>query len=127
MDFDHPDRPSIMQDFLQALGAEAVAYPYQTECCGSYLSVNAPEKTQAVAGTVLQAAARAGASWLVTSCPTCLYNLQLAAPALAASTRYAPVKVVYFTQLLAHALGLDGELGEAAAALPEIIAMAEVN
>ena len=121
MEFDDPDRPVIMGEFLQALGAETVSHPFQTECCGSYLSVSSGDKTQEAATAVLRSAARAGAQWLVTSCPTCLYNLELAAASLD-----EPPRLVYFTQLLAHALGQDAHLGEDGGTLPKNV-MAEVN
>ena len=52
-------------------------------------------------GAVLEDAAQMGAGLLVTACPLCLYNLTKNAPA----GRELPV--VYFTQLLAQALGVD--------------------
>ncbi len=114
MAFDHPDNPVIMGDLLQALGAQAISYPYQTECCGSYLSVSSSDSTREAASAVLRSAQRAGAQWLVTSCPTCLYNLELAAESLD-----EPPRLVYFTQLLAHALGCDAQLGDDDGQLPK--------
>ena len=40
---DDPENPAIIEDFISALGAEPVNYPYRTECCGSYLSVSSPD------------------------------------------------------------------------------------
>ena len=34
MAFDDPENPKIMEDFIRAIGAEPVIYPYRNECCG---------------------------------------------------------------------------------------------
>ena len=39
MAFDNPENPTIMEDFIRALGAEPVVYPYRNECCGGYISL----------------------------------------------------------------------------------------
>ena len=39
MAFDDPENPTIMEDFIRALGAEPVIYPYRNECCGGYISL----------------------------------------------------------------------------------------
>ena len=45
MSFDNPENPTIMEDFIRALGAEPVVYPYRNECCGGY---NFPERKRNV-------------------------------------------------------------------------------
>ncbi len=37
--FDNPENPTCMDDLVAALGAEPVAWPYKTECCGASLSM----------------------------------------------------------------------------------------
>ena len=34
MAFDDPENPTILEDFIRALGAEPAVYPYRNECCG---------------------------------------------------------------------------------------------
>lgn len=97
MAFDDPEAPTIFEDYLRALGAEPVDFPLKTECCGAFVSLHQGNLDAAAA--VARSAATAKADLVVTSCPTCSYNLERAAPQL---------PVVYFTQLLALALGLDG-------------------
>ena len=110
MEFDDPENPAIFENFIAALGAEPVKYPFRTECCGAYLSVGAEDQTGAAAASVLQSAARSGADMIVTSCPTCLYNLDLSNQALALSGDFEPLPTVYFTQVLAYALGIEDEI-----------------
>ena len=35
-----------MEDFIRALGAEPVIYPYRNECCGGYISLKEKEMSQ---------------------------------------------------------------------------------
>jgi heterodisulfide reductase subunit B len=103
MALDDPEAPTLLSDFLRALGATPVEFPFQSECCGSYLAATKPEVSQGLSSTILQQAARAGAQALVTACPLCQYNLDRRASAERAGAR---LPVLYFTQLLAVALGL---------------------
>ena len=43
MRMDDPENPTIMEDFIRALGAEAVVYAKRNECCGAYISVESPD------------------------------------------------------------------------------------
>jgi heterodisulfide reductase subunit B len=106
MGLDDPEAPTLLSDFLRALGAEPVEFAFQSECCGSYLAASKPEVSQALSETILQQAARAGAQALVTACPLCQYNLDKRASEARAGSR---LPILYFTQLLAVALGLPPE------------------
>ena len=102
MAFDDPENPTIIEDFIRALGAEPVVYPYRNECCGGYVSL----KDKPLAGTmvdrVMESAADHGAEKLITACPLCLYNLRTSGSA-------KKLPVTYLTELLAEALGLIPE------------------
>ena len=97
MKMDDPENPKIMEDFIRALGAEPVIYPYRNECCGGYVSVESPELAKKKSNSVSHSANLAGAVLLVTACPLCRYNLE---------KNGSEVPVVYFTELLAEALGV---------------------
>ena len=92
MEFDDAENPAIFEDFLRAIGAEAVTYPYRNECCGGY---KVPEKSKELSETVMHSSAMRGADSLVTACPLCEYNL----------SKHG--SVYYFTELLAKALGVE--------------------
>ena len=94
--FDDPENPTILEDFIRALGAEPVIYPYRNECCGGYISLKAPEQADALCNKITDSAAGFGADCLVTACPLCKYNLN----------RSGNSNVVDFTELLAEALGV---------------------
>lgn len=100
LQMDNPENPKIMEDFLRAIGAEPVVYPYRNECCGGYVTLEDRALAAKKSGNVLESAADMGAELLVTACPLCLYNLT--------KTTSADQKlpVLYFTELLAEALGV---------------------
>ena len=97
MSFDDPENPKIMEDFIRALGAEPVVYSMRNECCGGYVVVEDKEFASKKANAVADNAKQNGAEMLVTACPLCKYNLVKS---------QSDVPVVYFTELLAEALGV---------------------
>jgi heterodisulfide reductase subunit B2 len=97
----------ILEELLEALGATVVDFPASTECCGAYQVIANPAAASTRAATVLAAAGRAGAETMVLSCPLCEYNLGGRQEEVRAAVPGTPaISTVYFTQLLAIALGL---------------------
>ena len=86
-----------MEDFIRAIGGEPVIYPYRNECCGSYLALEDKEMAKRKSADVLKSAVGFGADLLITACPLCLYNLNAVG---------TDAEVLYFTELLAKALGV---------------------
>jgi heterodisulfide reductase subunit B len=108
---DDVERPRVLQDLVEALGATAIDFPFATECCGSYQSVSNPEAAQDRAFNILGAATKRDAEVLALSCPLCAYNLGSAQKDLRAKHGdFKEIPIVYFTQLLACALGVDSEV-----------------
>ena len=105
MAFDNPENPKIMEDFIRAIGAEPVIYPYRNECCGGYISLKEKELTGTMCKDITDSAAGFGADMLITACPLCRYNLNMAGN--------GALPVYYFTELLAEALGVKEEVPEA--------------
>ena len=97
MRMDDPENPTIIEDLIRALGAEAVVYARRNECCGGYISVESPEAAKKNSNAIIENAKAAGAEMIITACPLCKYNLE---------KNGADIPVVYFTELLAEALGV---------------------
>ena len=97
MRMDDPENPTIMEDFIRALGADAVVYAKRNECCGGYISVESPESAKRNSNAIIENAKAAGAEMIITACPLCKYNLV---------KNGADIPVVYITELLAEALGV---------------------
>ena len=98
MQMDNPENPTIIEDFVKAIGAEPVVYPYRNECCGGYVTMEDKGLAARKSTNVLDSAKKAGAELVITACPLCLYNLQ--------KNGGVDLPVMYFTELLAEALGV---------------------
>ena len=98
MQFDDPENPSIIEDFIRAIGAEPVRYAYRNECCGSYAAIDDKALVQSCCKKILDSCAAKSADAMITACPLCLYNL-------ADADNNLPI--YYFTELLAEALGCN--------------------
>lgn len=100
--FDNPENPKIIEELIRALGAEPVIYPYRNECCGGYISLKDNELSKKMCNTVMDSAKGFEAEMLITACPLCQYNLT--------KNTADGVPVVYFTEILAEALGVKEEV-----------------
>ncbi len=108
LEFDDPENPQIIEDFIKAIGATPVIYAQRNECCGAYTALEDPSIPEKRAKKILANAKDMGADFLVTSCPLCRYNLNKNKGA-------DGLEVIYFTELLAEALGVkDASSGEVA-------------
>lgn len=104
---DDPDAPEIVEELLLTLGAEPVDSPQKVECCGAYRTVPEPEVARERVAEIVSAARRRGAETIVTSCPLCHFNLEeRQGDLMVSASEWEPVPVLYFTQLLALALGV---------------------
>ena len=104
MSFDNSENPTIMEDFIRALGAEPVVYPYRNECCGGYISLKEKEMAQNMCEKIMDSAKGFEADMLITACPLCMYNLK--------KNGTGDLPVYYFTELLAEALGVKEEVAK---------------
>jgi heterodisulfide reductase subunit B len=108
--YDDPEHPHALDDLMTALGAEAVDYSHKGECCGAYLAVKSAEVTAEMSFTILASAQRSGAELVVTNCPLCQFNLDRVQKTMGSRhAGFQPMPVLYFTQLLGIALGLDSD------------------
>ena len=99
MAMDDAENPTIIEDFIRAIGAEPVIYGMRNGCCGGYVTLENRDEAKKRSNIVLESAKAKGADTVVTACPLCLYNLKK-------NGGCEDVSVVYFTELLAEALGV---------------------
>jgi len=101
--------PSIMEDLFSACGIESVYFPFKTECCGSYQTVNEKQVVLSRTRVITESAVKNGADIIVTSCPLCYYNLDTCQPKVAEATPgFRTIPVMYISQILALLAGLEG-------------------
>ncbi|HNS97922.1 MAG TPA: CoB--CoM heterodisulfide reductase iron-sulfur subunit B family protein [Polyangiaceae bacterium] len=102
---------TVFEKFIEALGAQLVHNPGAFDCCGSYQILSHPKQALAASAELLGKAKNKGADVLALSCPLCDYNLGKRQNELVADHGLeSKLPTIYFTQLLAVALGLDSSL-----------------
>ena len=111
--FDSPENPKSLDNLIASLGAEPVKYYYKTKCCGGPILLTNEDLALSLAKDILTMAKDSGADCMVVTCPMC--HLQLDAKQKAVESKYnlkLELPVVYFTQLIGLAMGLEPhELG----------------
>lgn len=106
---DDPERPTVLRELTEALGARAADNPREKMCCGSYLTVKDKDAVVRLGHDILSRAARAGADAVITSCHLCAFNLDNRQKDIREKhPEFDPIPVLYFTQVMAVAFGLDG-------------------
>jgi heterodisulfide reductase subunit B len=110
MQFGNPENPTAMEELLRACGAEDVVdFPAKIECCGASHGIPSQRMTARLSGRILSLAVAHGADAIVAACPLCQMNLDLrqeqAAKAVGLEGR---IPVLYFTQLMGLAFGVEG-------------------
>lgn len=107
---DDVENPMVMEKLMDTLGAEPVDFPYKTECCASYQTVDNPEIVANRTHRILDSARNQGADIVVVSCPLCAFNLDhRQEQTIRLYPDFSHMPVLYFTQVLAIALGCPEE------------------
>lgn len=106
--FDDPEQPSTMEGIVRAVAAVPVAWPMATECCGAGLTMARTESVLRLGRRILEAARRANAAAVVVACPMCHSNLDFRQEAMTRRGE-SPMPVLFITQLVGLALGLDDQ------------------
>lgn len=105
---DDMENPTVLDDLAAVLGAEAVDFPYKTECCGAYQTVDKPETVADRTYSILTSARSRGANVVSVSCPLCAFNLDHRQKETAKKySGFKGLPILYFTQLLAIAMGCE--------------------
>lgn len=95
---DDPENPTIIEDFIKAIGGTPVVYAQRNECCGGYITLEDKDQAAKRSAKIMDSAKEQGADMIITACPLCLYNLK--------KNSGSDLPVYYFTELLAEALGV---------------------
>ncbi len=106
--FDDKENPTTMDRLFEALGAQNVYFPMKVRCCGGMLMTTFPEVALKLNKEIIECAAEGGADCLVTTCPLCQINLDGYQDKINKKfkTKFK-MPVLFFTQLLAFALGAN--------------------
>jgi heterodisulfide reductase subunit B2 len=102
--------PMTMDVILNKLGANAIDWPFKTECCGAGFSVSKTEIVGELSGKIVRSAVDRGAKAIVVACPMCHSNLDMRRPAIESYLkRKVDVPVIFITQAIALAMGLSAK------------------
>ncbi len=106
--FDDLENPQIIDNLMTALGAKAIDFPYKTECCGAYQTVDKPDIIAERTFSILTSARNQGAEVVAVSCPLCAFNLDYRQKETAQKySEFKTMPILYFTQIMAIALGCE--------------------
>jgi heterodisulfide reductase subunit B len=100
---EHPENPTDMDELMAALGAEVHDWSYKTSCCGAAHSLSRPDIVIKLSRNLIEHAREASAEAMIVACPLCHMNLDARQMQMELE---APMPILYFTQVMALALGL---------------------
>jgi heterodisulfide reductase subunit B len=108
VEFDDCEHPVSMDRVVEALGANAVAWNYKTECCGAGMTMASEETVLELSHKILKDAADHGAQAIAVACPMCHVNLDMKQSAIEAryGVKYG-MTIYYLCDLVGLALGLS--------------------
>mgnify|MGYP001119101415 CR=1 FL=1 len=105
---DNLEDPSVMEDLVRALGAKPVNWPSRLECCGSYQTLANKDLVLERTEHIVSSARESGADLIILSCPLCEFNIGTRQAEVAErSYGFKGLPVLYFTQLMGLAMGID--------------------
>ncbi|MFO7987112.1 MAG: CoB--CoM heterodisulfide reductase iron-sulfur subunit B family protein [Desulfatiglandaceae bacterium] len=107
-EYDSVNKPVVQDRLLEALGAEAVPFPSKIRCCGSGIFLPEMDYCLELVKNILGDAVKHGGEMISTVCPMCAMNLEMYQDRI--NGKYGTefdVPVVYLTQLMAVAFGMD--------------------
>jgi len=107
---DDVENPTILEDLMTVLGADPIDFPYKTECCAAYQTVDKPDIVADRTYHILTSAQSQGAEVVVVSCPLCAFNLDhRQKETLKKYPEFKNIPILYFTQAMAIAFNCPQE------------------
>ena len=104
---DDPEDPSLLETLIASVGAKPIEYPFRTDCCGSYNVVANKDIVKIRVLRIIKPLLRNSADLIISVCPLCTFNLEYGMKLASRELYGKSIPVLYFTELLAYALGLD--------------------
>ena len=107
-EYDSVENPVVHDHLLEAIGADPVPFPKKMSCCGSGIFLTEMDHCLGLVKDILQDAVANGAQLISTVCPMCALNLEMYQDKV--NDKFGTdfdIPVVYLTQLMAVAFGMD--------------------
>ncbi|HEY0867796.1 MAG TPA: CoB--CoM heterodisulfide reductase iron-sulfur subunit B family protein [Fimbriimonas sp.] len=111
--FEDMHHPQTMENLMKSVGARIAEYPLNAKCCGGAVAGVLPEAGLDLIWMILRDIERNEGDVIATSCPLCQFNLEAYQEEIIRKhPEIKPIPVLYFTQLIGLALGIEPrELG----------------
>jgi heterodisulfide reductase subunit B len=107
---DDPENPKKLDELIEWLGAKSMPYPEKLDCCGAMLLLSYPDAAFTFCGLKMKAVQEWDSDWLVVTCPSCQNMFDVRQKSAAATTgAKLNLPVLYYTQLLGLAMGIEQE------------------
>ncbi|MGI6677595.1 MAG: CoB--CoM heterodisulfide reductase iron-sulfur subunit B family protein [Dehalobacterium sp.] len=105
---DDTENPMVMDNIMEAIGAEPVDWSFKVECCGASHVVTKPDVGKEMIYEILKNAQNSGAEAIATACPLCMLNLDMRQKQINAKkgTNFN-IPIYYFTELMAMSFGYE--------------------
>ncbi|UCG89578.1 MAG: CoB--CoM heterodisulfide reductase subunit B [Candidatus Heimdallarchaeota archaeon] len=108
---DNPERPTKLDEMVEALGAQSVPYLNKLSCCGAGTRGVNQDTAVAMAHEKIVGAERANADALVTVCPTCYVQYDVGQRLMAKQFEKTNLPVFVYPELLGLSMGIDFSAG----------------
>jgi heterodisulfide reductase subunit B len=120
--FDDQRDPHTMDDIVQAMGGEAIDWPLKTRCCSGAMTSTISDIGMRMNFLLMKEAKTRGADVIITACPLCQFNLECFQGKISKMFgEDVRIPVMYFSQLMGMALGLNNKaLGLQRSLSPEL-------
>lgn len=110
LQFDRPEDPQTMDEIIKKINGTPIDWAFKVECCGAGFSVSRTDLVSKLSSQILEDAVSRGAEAIVVACPMCHSNLDLRRNAINKySKKNYSIPVIYITQAVGMALGLDNK------------------
>jgi heterodisulfide reductase subunit B len=100
------EAPQDMEQIVKLLGGQTVRWSMATECCGASFALSQKQTVLRQGRRIYDAAKKAGADVFCLACPMCHSNLDMRQTEMGIG-KPDQLPVVYLTQLIGWAMGLD--------------------
>ncbi|GBE18988.1 succinate dehydrogenase/fumarate reductase iron-sulfur subunit [archaeon BMS3Abin16] len=110
MEYENPERPTVMDNILKSVGADVLDFDLKTRCCGGAVVMTKEEVALKLTGDILKRAKSLGADCVAVLCPMCHFNLDGKQAAVEKHLgEKLDLPILYFTQLMGLAFGIEAK------------------
>jgi heterodisulfide reductase subunit B len=108
--FDDPEKPRLLDDLIEVIGAKSIDYKNKLKCCGGLLRGFSDDLALDLAREKLMNSIKARVDCVTTICPFCFVALDIGQIQIRSKFKENyELPILHFSELLALALGIDPE------------------